>query len=358
LDIHEPHTAQCKDPLIQINDLAVDFQVAGELYQILEGVHLSIFPGEIVALVGETGCGKSVTAKALLNLLPHRSCRRTGSIFFQGEDLLSLSEKRLQQIRGSRIGMIFQNPIASLNPVFSLGEQIGRLIRTHHLEQISELRRREGLSLRQAVHHIAVAKLTEVGLTEGDRLLKSYPHQISGGMAQRFRIAMALIGSPALLIADEATSALDVTVQAHILNLIQRQSLEKGTAVLLITHDLGIAAQICDRVAVMYAGRIVESGPTPDLFRAPRHPYTLGLLKSVPQMGPRQKLAQLPGIIPDLRNPPAGCRFHPRCPEASEPCRTAKPDELRDSRRSVACHLFNSSNASNSRTRTRGPCNG
>jgi peptide/nickel transport system ATP-binding protein len=238
--------------------------------------------------------------------------------------------------------MIFQNPQSSINPVFTLGEQMFRLIRMYLKDEIDAVCQQQGLNKKAAIGRIAREKLAEVGLTETDRLLKSYAHEISGGMAQRYKIAQALISSPEILIADEATSALDVTVQAHILKLLKQMSRKKGTAILFITHDLGIAAQICDRVAVMYAGRIVEIGNTMDIFQSPLHPYTRGLLEAVPKLGHREALNYVAGMIPDLVNPPPGCRFHPRCSHKMTQCEEERPLTItKDGNHFVACHLYN-----------------
>jgi peptide/nickel transport system ATP-binding protein len=315
--------------------------------RILEGIDFTLYPGEILALVGETGCGKSVTAKSLLDLIPQLSKFRTGRVLFEGKDLLKLSNRELTQVRGRSIAMIFQNPQSSINPVFTLGEQIFRLIRLYLQDDIQQICRQRHLKEKAAVRQIAKQKLVEVGLTETDRLLKSYAHEISGGMAQRYKIALALLSAPEILIADEATSALDVTVQAHILKLLKEMSQKKGTAIIFITHDLGIAAQICDRVAVMYSGRIVEIGATEEIFEKPLHPYTRGLLKAVPKLGEKEILQGISGKIPDLANPPYGCRFHPRCDHRLAICQSQKPaykGNLDDY--AVACHLFNAKDIS------------
>lgn len=345
-----------ESPLINVEELEVEFIVGADRLKILEGINFSIERGEIMALVGETGCGKSVTAKSLIGLISPKICQRKGSICFDGLDLMRLSHKEMQDIRGNRIAMIFQNPIASLNPVFTLGEQIFRLIKMYLAADIERMQVEKGLTRKKAIEKIAAGKLKEVGLTDKKWILKSYPHQNSGGMAQRFRIAMALIGAPQLLIADEATSALDVTVQAHILSLLTTISRNKQTAILLITHDLGIAAQICDRIAVMYAGRIVEIASANELFKNPLHPYTHGLLSAVPKIGQQHKIEQIPGIIPDLRNPPSGCRFHPRCSKFMEICRTQKPVDCFLGHRRVACHLYSSKMPSVSIPKIRNRC--
>ena len=334
---------QQKQPILAVDDLSVSFEGSRGSAKILEGVAFTLFPGEVLALVGETGCGKSVTAKSILDLIPQASLQRGGTVSFEGMDLFSLDPSEFRRVRGRSIAMIFQNPQSSINPVFTLGEQMSRLIRMYLMDEIEAVCRQKGLSKKEAVHRIALEKLTEVGLTETDRLLKSYAHEISGGMAQRYKIAQALLSSPEILIADEATSALDVTVQAHILKLLKQISSKKGTAILFITHDLGIAAQICDRVAVMYAGRIVENGSTMDIFQNPLHPYTRGLLEAVPKLGHSEALQYVPGMIPDLVNPPQGCRFHPRCAHKMTHCEDLRPMNItKEGNHAVACHLYNS----------------
>lgn len=337
-DMQRPEAAK-NEPVLRVEDLKVSFNSPRGLVRILEGVSFDLYPGEILALVGETGCGKSVTAKTALNLIPQARQYLEGHVYFAGKDLLALSNDELLSIRGKRISMIFQNPQASINPVFTLGEQIFRLIRMFLPEEIRQIQEQKGCSTKKAIRHIAEEKLKEVGLMETERLLKSYAFEISGGMAQRYKIALALLSSPEILIADEATSALDVTVQAHILKLLSSLCRKKGTAILFITHDLGIAAQICDRIAVMYSGRIVEVGSTAEMFEGPLHPYTKGLLGAVPQLGMEKQLSNIPGMIPDLSNPPEGCRFHPRCDEAKDVCREERPDyrQVNDGH-AVACH--------------------
>ena len=331
-----------QEPILSVEDLTVSFEGSRGVVRILEGIDFTLYPGEVLALVGETGCGKSVTAKSLLDLIPQLSRHRTGRVSFDGTDLLKLSNRELSRVRGRSIAMIFQNPQSSINPVFTLGEQIFRLIRMYLQDEIDPKCKQQNLKEKTAIRLIAKEKLAEVGLTERDRLLKSYAHEISGGMAQRYKIALALLSSPEILIADEATSALDVTVQAHILKLLKQMSQKKGTAILFITHDLGIAAQICDRVAVMYSGRIVEIGATVDIFQKPLHPYTRGLLEAVPKLGEKDPLRFISGMIPDLSNPPQGCRFHPRCDHRMAICRTQKPlYKNNNGDHTVACHLYN-----------------
>lgn len=318
-------TTEENAPLLDVTDLTVSFTIPRGEAKVLAGVDFALRKREMLALVGETGSGKSITAKALLNLIPLRSKKILGQALFDGKDLLAMPEKDLASVRGRRISMVFQNPHACINPLFTLGEQLFRLIRQYLGRDIDRLAEETGISRKKAVRRIAIQKLHEVGLTDTLRLFKSYAGQISGGMAQRFMIAMALLGSPEILIADEATSALDVTVQAHILKLLKELCREKGTAILFITHDLGIAAQVCDRVAVMYSGRIVETAAARDLFRRPCHPYTRGLLAAVPKPGRTEALSFVPGAIPDIVHPPGGCRFRPRCGHALERCRSDVP---------------------------------
>lgn len=326
--------------VLDVKNLEVTFNVARGAAKIIAGVDFQLFSNEILALVGETGSGKSVTAKSLLNLIPGSARQTSGEVNFGGTELLSLPSKDLQAIRGKRIGMIFQNPQACINPVFTLGEQFFRLIKLYLANEIDEVKKKEKLSTRRAVELIAKARLTEVGLSDSRRIFTSYAGEISGGMAQRFMIAQALLSSPEILIADEATSALDVTVQARILKLLKELCRKNETAILFITHDLGIAAQVCDRVAVMYAGRIVEIAETVEIFENPQHPYTRGLLQAVPRPGRKDGLSFVPGMIPDLVDPPPGCRFYPRCDNRMDICNQERPESYTVGKRhEVACFL-------------------
>jgi oligopeptide/dipeptide ABC transporter ATP-binding protein len=318
-------------PLLEVANLRVGFQTDAGLAHAVDGVSFQIEPGEIVGIVGESGSGKSVTSLSLLGLVPNPPGRIEpgSSIRFQGEELVGAPERRLRQVRGNEIAMIFQEPMTSLNPVHKVGAQIVEALRLHR-----------GLSKREARAR-AVELLREVGIADPEARAHAYPHQLSGGMRQRVMIAMALSCEPALLVADEPTTALDVTIQAQILELILGLRERRGMAVLLITHDLGVVAEVCDRVVVMYAGQVVEEGPVEELFRDPRHPYTEGLLGAIPRLGqPVERLAVIPGTAPGAGNWPEGCRYHTRCPYAWELCRTSAPPpvELGPGRRS-ACWL-------------------
>jgi oligopeptide/dipeptide ABC transporter ATP-binding protein len=294
-------------------------------------VSLSIFPGQTLAVVGESGCGKSVTALSILRLIPQPPGRFLGGqVFLEGRDLLKLPEKQMRQVRGHQIAMIFQEPMTSLNPVYTIGEQIVEAVTLH--QHVT----------RTQAYKIAEKALHDVGIADPRRRLFEYPHQMSGGMRQRVMIAMALSCQPKLLIADEPTTALDVTIQAQILELLQRLQRETGMAIILITHDLGVVAENADVVAVMYASRVVEFAKVEDLFDHPQHPYTQGLLRSVPRLGDTAtRLQTIAGTVPNPAQFPAGCKFHPRCPsmQGDMTCATIEPD-LREIRPGhwVACH--------------------
>ena len=294
-----------------------------------DGVSFRVWPGEIVGVVGESGCGKSVTTLALLRLVRPPGRIAAGRILFKGRDLLGLSETEMRLLRGGEMAMIFQNPMTALDPVFTVGEQIAEVFRSHPALHTSDLR------------SAAAAVLERVRIPNPKAQVNAYPHQFSGGMAQRVMIGMGVSGRPSLLIADEPTTALDVSVQAQILDLLRAIRTELHTAIILITHDLAITARLCDRIVVMYAGQVVESSPTRDLFRAPQHPYTRGLLDSMPRLGQkRARLAQVPGQPPDLRMLPVGCRFAPRCSRAEERCRASEPMLTSSSEgRAVRCYF-------------------
>ncbi len=303
------------DPLLEIRDLRTCFEVEGRTAWAVDGVSFAVRPGETLGVVGESGCGKSVTALSVLRLIPEPPGRIAGGqILFDGRDLVGVDEREIRRIRGNAISMIFQEPMTSLNPVFRVGYQIGEAIQLHQKATRAEARKR------------TIELLEQVGIPSPAERVDEYPHQLSGGMKQRVMIAMALACRPRLLIADEPTTALDVTIQAQILELLKELQREFGMAIILITHDLGVIAEMADRVAVMYAGKIVELSSTTDLFDSPKHPYTAGLFASLPQFaGARRRLRVIPGEVPNPLAFPAGCRFHPRCPAAADVCREAVP---------------------------------
>ena len=300
--------------VLEVNNLQIQFRIDEQYYSAVRDVNFYIREGETLGLVGESGCGKSVTSLAVMRLLQDPT-RVSGEVNFRDKNLLDLPERQMRSIRGNEISMIFQEPMTSLNPVHKIGRQIGESLVLHR-----------GLSPRQAKQK-AIELLTQVGIPRPEQIVDEYPHQLSGGMRQRVMIAIAMACNPKLLIADEPTTALDVTIQAQILDLMRKLKDEFGTSILLITHDLGVVAETCDRVAVMYAGRIVEQGPVKKIFRNPQHPYTIGLLNSIPKIdGERQRLQPIEGNVPSLRNMPEGCRFAPRCPHAMEICREKDAD--------------------------------
>ncbi|MFY9944314.1 MAG: ABC transporter ATP-binding protein [Desulfobacterales bacterium] len=303
--------------LLEIRNLQTHFFVRGKVAKAIDDVSLAIAPGQTLGLVGESGCGKSVTAHAIIGLIPVPPGRIVGGqILFEGTDLLRLSQRRMRRIRGNRISMIFQEPMTSLNPVFTVGEQVAEVIRLH-----------QGLGRSDAMARVA-EMFQLVGIPAATSRLREYPHQMSGGMRQRVMIAMALACNPRLMIADEPTTALDVTIQAQILDLMNRLKSETGASILFITHDLGVIAEMAQHVAVMYAGKIVEYTDVETLFASPRHPYTIGLMRSIPVVGGRsrgRRLSTIPGTVPSLFNLPPGCLFSDRCPEIFADCRRVAP---------------------------------
>jgi peptide/nickel transport system ATP-binding protein len=319
-------------PLLEVDGLKTHFFTRDGVVRAVDGVSFAVDPGETLAIVGESGCGKSVTSLSILRLIASPPGRIVaGALRFAGRDLLSLSEAEMRAIRGNEIAMIFQEPMTSLNPVLTIGRQISETLRLHR-----------GLS-RAAAMERAVAMLRLVNMPEPERRVTQYPHQISGGMRQRVMIAMALACDPRLLIADEPTTALDVTIQAQILDLMRRLKEKTGSAIVLITHDLGVVAEMAQRVVVMYAGRKVEEAPVTKLFATPRHPYTQGLLHSIPHLGSSRgtrpkRLREIPGLVPSLREAIDGCIFAPRCSYATERCRREYPPlELKSAGHVVAC---------------------
>ena len=319
--------------LLEVERLQTHFGTQDGVVRAVEGLSFHIDAGETLAIVGESGCGKSVTSMSILRLIQEPPGRIAGQVRFQGRDLLKLSEAEMRKLRGNDISMIFQEPMTSLNPVLTIGRQIGETLRLH-----------QGLNSAQAEAR-AVEMLTLVGIPAPGRRVREYPHQLSGGMRQRVMIAMALACNPKLLIADEPTTALDVTIQAQILDLMRDLKTRLGSAIMLITHDLGVVAEMAQRVVVMYAGRKVEEATAAELFANPQHPYTRGLLGAVPRLGSsltsaaRSKLAEIPGLVPSLRKPIVGCAFASRCLSATDLCRTVAPAvEQKRPGHSVACH--------------------
>lgn len=303
--------------LLAVENLRTYFETDAGLARAVDGVSFSVYNGEVLGIVGESGSGKSVTSLSIMRLVPQPPGRiMPGSrILFRGRDLLGLSEAEMRRVRGNDIAMIFQEPMTSLNPVYPVGDQIAEAIRHHR-----------GVGKREARAR-AVELLRQVGIPDAERRAADYPHQLSGGMRQRVMIAMAISCEPDLLIADEPTTALDVTIQAQILDLLAELRERLGMAMILITHDLGVVAQVCDRVVVMYAGQVVEEASVDDLFREPRHPYTEGLLKAIPRLGkPVERLAVIPGTVPSPTAWPVSCRFHPRCPYGWDLCVEAAPE--------------------------------
>ena len=326
------------EPILDIQDLRIEFDTFEGISHVLDGITFALEKEGTMGLVGETGCGKSITAKAILRLLPVPPARiASGRILFQGEDLLKKSAEEMKGIRGQRIAMVFQDPMTFLNPVFTIEEQLVDVILAH-----GNGRGAASVPDRKRAVERAIELLGEVKIPQPELRIKSYPHEFSGGMRQRVLIAMALSRSPQILIADEPTTALDVTIQAQILKLIDELVEAHGHSVLLISHDLGVVARVCKRIAVMYAGNIVENCSTAQLFKRPLHPYTQGLLNSILTFSKREATAQaIQGMIPDLINPPPGCRFHPRCPSMREVCRRQKPMMLEmEEGHWVSCHLF------------------
>ncbi|HSM41171.1 MAG TPA: ABC transporter ATP-binding protein [Afifellaceae bacterium] len=315
-------------PVLSVRDLGVEIPTRRAALTALDGVSFDIAPGEVLGLVGESGAGKSITAAAIIGLLEPPGRISGGEIRLQGERIDDLPERRMRRVRGKRIGTIFQDPLTSLDPLYRIGDQIVETIRTHLPMPESKAREK------------AIGLLREVRIPAPEARFDAYPHQFSGGMRQRVVIALALAADPALVIADEPTTALDVSVQAQILSLLKRSCAERGTSILLITHDMGVIAETADRVAVMYAGRIAEIGPVRKVIRHPRHPYTEGLMASIPSIAGRTtRLAHIEGAMPRLDATPPGCPFHPRCTMALPRCARDRPALTADGEGEIACWL-------------------
>ncbi|MEM9105341.1 MAG: ABC transporter ATP-binding protein [Pseudomonadota bacterium] len=321
-------------PLLEVSDLQVEFKTRRGIARVLDGINFSLGAGETLGIVGESGCGKSITALSIMGLVPQPPGRiGGGTIMLRGEDLLSVDERRMRAVRGNEISMIFQEPMTSLNPVYSVGNQIAETVIEH-----------EGLSNRDALDR-AVEMLRAVKIPAPEQRVREYPHQLSGGMRQRVMIAMALACRPQVLIADEPTTALDVTVQAQVFDLLKELQEDTGTTIILITHDMGAIAEMADRVAVMYAGRIIESGSVADILEDPRHPYTKGLISCVPHLEAdpplqRPTLLEIPGVVPPLTELGKGCAFEPRCGSRMARCVSEKPTSFEtSSNHTTACWL-------------------
>jgi len=323
-------------PLLDIRDLRVNFKVYGGELKVLDGVNITVKRGEKVGLVGETGCGKTTSMKAIQRILPMPPGKiMGGQSLFNGKDTLKMGAGALRKVRGTGISMIFQDPTAALNPVFTIGQQIGAVVQHTTFG---------GNASKAEIHAASLKALQEVSLADPERLLKSYPIQLSGGMRQRVCIAMALATQPELLVADEPGTSLDVTIQDQILRLLRQLVEERDTSVIMITHTLGVVREMTDRVYVMYAGAIVESAPTKELFEKPLFPYTMGLMQAVPRLSGGGVAEGIPGRIPDYLDPPRGCRFHPRCPHAMDICCKEKPPVFEvEPGRHVACFLYKDS---------------
>jgi len=327
---------ETSSPLLEIKDLYVNFAVYGGDLRVLDGVNFKMYAGERIGLVGETGCGKTTTVRAVLRVLPTPPARISeGQVFLEGRDILKMKEEELSHVRGRSISMVFQDPTAALNPVFTIGKQMEAVIRNNLLEE----RKNDSRQVRS----VAINALQDVSLADAERLLESYPVQLSGGMRQRICIAMALTTNPQILIADEPGTSLDVTIQDQILRLLRDLVENRNMSVILITHTLGVVRELTNRVYVMYAGSIVETANTERIFQQPLHPYSKGLIATVPRLTGGGIANGIPGHIPNYHNPPTGCRFHPRCTQVADICRMQKPPLIEvEQNHSVACFLYSS----------------
>ena len=323
------------EPVLSVRDLRVEFVTRRGVLKAIDGISFDIARGEVLGVVGESGAGKSVTGAAVIGLIDPPGRIAAGEIRLSGERIDNLKPEAMRRVRGKRIGMIFQDPLTSLNPLYRVGHQLVETIQTHTNLSGAAARKR------------AIDLLAEVGIPAPERRIDGYPHEFSGGMRQRVVIALALCAEPELIIADEPTTALDVSVQAQIIALLERLGREHGTAIMLITHDMGVIAEAADRVAVMYSGRIAEIGPVRDVVRNPLHPYARGLIGAIPSLASEaDRLVQIPGSMPRLSAIPPGCPFNPRCPHAWERCRVDRPEPIQHDVHRVACHLYDANDPS------------
>lgn len=314
-------------PVLKIRNLKVYYKTKRGIVRALDDVSFDVYKGEILGIVGESGCGKSTLGLTIIRLLPPNARIISGQILFNGVDLLKLSDEEMRKLRGSKISMIFQDPMTSFNPLMKIGDHVLEVFKYHEFNDLERAK------------EIAIEILHKMGLESGR--FYDYPHQLSGGQRQRVMIASAIAMKPEVIIADEPTTALDVITQAQILKILRELRDEIGSSIILITHNLGVIAQIADRVIVMYAGKVVEAGNVDEIFNDPKHPYTQGLIRAVPKLSPEGgQLQPIPGSVPDLINPPTGCRFHPRCPFASEKCVKEEPPIVSLNGRLVYCHLY------------------
>lgn len=324
-----------KDVLLSVRDLVVEFPKRKTVLRALDQVSFDIARGEILGVVGESGAGKSLTGASIIGLLEPPGRIASGEIYLDGERIDNLPYEKMRRIRGKRIGMVFQDPLTSLNPILTIADQLIETIRTHL--PLSEKQARER----------AIALLDEVGIPAASKRVDDYPHQFSGGMRQRVVIALALAGEPELIIADEPTTALDVSVQAQIIDVLKRMCKDHGAAVMLVTHDMGVIAEACDRVAVMYAGRVAEIGPVRDVVKHPQHPYTVGLMGSIPSLAHEtERLVQIPGSMPRLDAIPTGCAYNPRCDRVFAKCKEERPSLIPAGNGQVSCWLFDAKESS------------
>jgi peptide/nickel transport system ATP-binding protein len=316
-------------PVLSVRDLRVEFVTRRGILKAVDGVSFDIARGEVLGVVGESGAGKSVTGAAVIGLIEPPGRIADGKIWLSGSRIDNLQPEEMRKVRGKRIGMIFQDPLTSLNPLYRIGEQLVETIRTHTYLSAAKARGR------------AIELLAEVGMPAPERRIDAYPHEFSGGMRQRAGIALAICAEPELIVADEPTTALDVSVQAQIIALLKHLGRERGTAVMLITHDMGVVAETADRVAVIYAGRIAEIGPVRAVVQSPLHPYAKGLMGAIPSLASEaDRLVQIPGSMPRLADIPPSCPFHPRCPYVFDRCRTERPELIQRDVHRVACHLY------------------